>query len=83
MKYDWHGYSAKLAQIKKSIEKSKLSGKNKRIIFDFEKYLITTGLSKPRVLKYLEILKSSALFNRSEIFLNNLVFLIYRNPIYK
>jgi len=61
MKYDWHGYEAKLAAMEKSVRKSKISEKNKKIIFDFKDHLVTSGLSKPRVLKYMEIVKLSSL----------------------
>lgn len=61
MKVDWHGYAAKLAQMEKAIDKSQASEANKKLIFRLEKHLITNGLSKPRILKYLEVLKSSAL----------------------
>lgn len=61
MKIDWHGYGARIIQQEKAIKESRISEKNKKSIFDFEKYLITSALSKPRITKYLEILKTSAL----------------------
>ncbi|MBW2969095.1 tyrosine-type recombinase/integrase [Candidatus Woesearchaeota archaeon] len=61
MKIDWHGYAHRLIQTEKAIKKSKISEKNKKLIIDFKKYLITNGLSKPRILKYMEVLKLNAL----------------------
>ncbi|MBW3001853.1 tyrosine-type recombinase/integrase [Candidatus Woesearchaeota archaeon] len=60
MKYDWHGYEAKLRTREKQIRNSKISEKNKKLIFEFQKNLVITGISKPRILKYLEILRLSA-----------------------
>ena len=55
-KIDIYNYDKKIAAYQKKIANSDMSSKNKEIIGDYTEHLFMRGLSKPRVLKYLEIL---------------------------
>ena len=57
---DPHNYEKRLNSIIKAIEKSDLSDRNKELIFRFRDSCIMDGLSKPRIEKLMEILKSTA-----------------------
>jgi len=57
MKQDWHGYAERVAATEVCFRKSGLSSKNKDTLFRFERELVVKGLTKARVVKYLETLK--------------------------
>ncbi len=60
-KLDPHQYERKLESMIRSIEKSEISERNKKLIFRFKDDCIRDGLSKPRITKLMEIMKASAL----------------------
>ncbi len=62
MSLDLHNYGSRIKQSEKSVKKSKISKKNKELIFKFEDHLFATGISKPRIIKYLDSLKRLALW---------------------
>lgn len=57
MAYDIHNYENQMEVAKNAVRKAAISEKNKETIFEFEKYLIVKGISKPRIIKYLGTLK--------------------------
>lgn len=57
---DIHRYDQRLRGGIRSVEKANISKRNKELIFAFQGYCVTQGLSKPRIVKYLQILKTSA-----------------------
>jgi integrase/recombinase XerD len=61
MKTYIHDYEKTLERLKVSIKKSEISEKNKKIISDYETHLVITDISMPRVIKYLQSLKTIAL----------------------
>ena len=54
-------YDGRLKSMIKLIEKSDISERNKKLIFRFRDNCVMQGLSKPRIGKLLEIVKSIAL----------------------
>ena len=56
-KLDIHGYQRKMENLEKSLE-NKVSKRNKELILSFKNYLFTKNLSVPRILKYMDHLKS-------------------------
>lgn len=59
--YDIHNYDGRLIAAEKQLEKADISPRNKEMIFSFRKYLVLENISKPRIIKYLCILKRVAL----------------------
>ncbi len=57
---DIHNYDQKLNSIKKSIEKSEISKKNKELITDFENNCFSEGIGKAKITRYLYDLKKIA-----------------------
>lgn len=53
MKYDIHNQPRLHRTAKNAIAKSAISERNKKIIYDFEKHLTVTGISLPRITRYL------------------------------
>jgi integrase/recombinase XerD len=60
MKVYIHKYASRLNGIENAIRASSLSEKNKKIIFEFKRHLVVTDISMPRVIKYLQSLKTIA-----------------------
>lgn len=60
-KLDLQRYDKRLISMVKLIEKIDISERNKKLIFKFRDDCVRQGLSKPRIVKLLEILKSTAL----------------------
>ncbi|HLC22699.1 MAG TPA: hypothetical protein VJJ79_02915, partial [Candidatus Nanoarchaeia archaeon] len=58
---DLHRYDQRLACQVKNVEKAPISRRNKELIFEFQRYCVIQGMSRPRIIKYLEILKTTAL----------------------
>ena len=56
-KYDIHNYEGRLKAAEIQLEKADICPRNKEIIFSFEKYLMLENISKPRILKYLCLLR--------------------------
>ncbi|MBD3259402.1 tyrosine-type recombinase/integrase [Candidatus Woesearchaeota archaeon] len=57
MKTYIYDYEKGLETARNAIEKSAMSKQNKKLLFEFEKQLVLEGLSKPRIIKYLDALK--------------------------
>ena len=58
---DLHHYDRKLKSQVKSVKNAKISERSKGLIFEFQRYCVVQGLSKPRIIKYLEVLRSTSL----------------------
>jgi len=54
---DIHDYEKKFIQTIKNLEKSNISKRNKEIVLKFKDKCIINGLSKPRIIKYLWVLR--------------------------
>lgn len=54
---DIRDYEKKYQQISARIKRANISEKNKNLILQMNNTLILEGLSKPRLMKYMEILK--------------------------
>jgi len=54
---DIHNYEKKFIQTIKNLEKSSISKRNKEIILKFKDKCIINGLGKPRIIKYLWVLR--------------------------
>lgn len=64
---DIHGYSRRLELGIKLVEKSNISKKNKKLIFDFKDYAkVEAGLGTPRIARYMGILKDWALILKKD-----------------
>ncbi len=57
---DIHNYEKRYRQAIKNLEKANISERNKKLILDCVGALVLENLSKPRLLKYVEILRSIA-----------------------
>ncbi|MFC1800781.1 tyrosine-type recombinase/integrase [Nanoarchaeota archaeon] len=62
MKTYIYNYDKDLEGARNAIRNSAMSKQNKDLLFEFEKQLVLEGLSKPRVLKYLDTLKRVGLY---------------------
>ncbi|MEK6974591.1 MAG: site-specific integrase [Nanoarchaeota archaeon] len=60
-KLDPQNYEQRFNNVIKLIEKTDISEKNKKIIFKFKDHCIRDGLSKVRIAKLLEVLKTTAI----------------------
>jgi integrase/recombinase XerD len=54
---DIHNYEKKYQQCRRRIEKAKISKRNKELILEMNDALVLDGISKPRLAKYMEVLK--------------------------
>jgi len=57
---DIHRYDKRIIWQKDNVKRSEVSNNNKKLIFEFEDYCALQGMSKPRRIKYLEVLKGLA-----------------------
>lgn len=65
-KIDIYGYEKQISQSLARLNKSEVSAKNKKAILDFVEYVELQGLTKPRVLFYLERLYQLALLTKND-----------------
>ncbi len=61
MKYDIHNYANQHIYAREAVAKAPISERNKEIVLDFEKHLTVTGISVPRIVRYLFCLKKVAI----------------------
>jgi integrase/recombinase XerD len=57
---DLHRYERRFISSKKTLKKDKITEKNKDLILEFSDYCLVRGLSKPRIIKYIDTLRLSA-----------------------
>ena len=67
LKVEIHNYERQYLASLKNLERSKISDKNKRIILEFVDELILEGISKPRIIKYIQSLNIIAKWVKLEL----------------
>ena len=55
--FDVHKINRRMEQALENLEKSDISEENKKLILEFRDYAISTGLTKTRILKYINTLR--------------------------
>jgi integrase/recombinase XerD len=60
MKEEWHPYKARLESALKRIKKSEICEENKKLLLKYHDFLVVTGLSNCRILKYMSQLRRVA-----------------------